>query len=382
MNTPLPFKHYRFSRDFRSAHLGDGKSLEFTKSEALALEYLANRPSKVVSRSQILDAISGSGSEKNDRNVDFVINRIRRKLDDSARNPSYIASRYGEGYVWVADTTAFVPQKRDVYISVGPIKGGAGQEGIGIIVSQFPAILVDILRMYCSPEQSIELASDISIRGNSGDLVAENHIEVTFVSDGINLGCILAVKSGASGGLVMVKRFDVDRRKEISATTKSEIEDWVPKLLAYIWKVRSTGDEDVPIPVAMHDGEPHLDMSGPEWEKTTGKIKSLIPDNPKVTAWKEANKRIKYLLESDPGNDEYKLMYASHLHSKYVLLGPDLFYKETDDCHADEQEIEKLVLETQPFAQSQPKYAIISAKLLHFLGRGMAIFHLISLKRP
>jgi SulP family sulfate permease len=37
-----------------------------------------------------------------DRSIDYLVNRVRRKLGDSARRPHYIETRYGEGYVWIA----------------------------------------------------------------------------------------------------------------------------------------------------------------------------------------------------------------------------------------------------------------------------------------
>ena len=80
-----------------------GKTIRFSKAERLLLLQFTRNPKTVVSRDRLLDAISGQGSDASDRNIDFVINRLRRKLKDSARNPAYIATQYGEGYVWVAE---------------------------------------------------------------------------------------------------------------------------------------------------------------------------------------------------------------------------------------------------------------------------------------
>ena len=51
---------------------------------------------------ELLDAIAGSGSVGTDRSIDFLINRLRAKLGDSARSPTMIATQYGEGYIWIA----------------------------------------------------------------------------------------------------------------------------------------------------------------------------------------------------------------------------------------------------------------------------------------
>jgi len=61
---------------------------------------------------------------------------------------------------------------------------------------------------------------------------------------------------------------------------------------------------------------------------------------------------------------------ATNLHSKYVLFGPKLFRENSANCEQDESEIERLVLESLEFAQTQPDYTILAAKLLYFVDRG------------
>lgn len=87
-------------------------------------------------------------------------------------------------------------------------------------------------------------------------------------------------------------------------------------------------------------------------------------------SWNEADSRIKALREESPDDPELKLMYAAHIHTKYVLLGPELFFKGTDTLKEDEELIETLVLEALPYTEGRPEYAAISAKLLHFLRKG------------
>src|SRR5690606_29438734 len=71
-----------------------------------------------------------------------------------------------------------------------------------------------------------------------------------------------------------------------------------------------------------------------------------------------------------PDDAAVKIMYATHIHSKYVSFGHVLFQNGIDDRLRDEDDIEKLVLAALPHVQTQPEYAIMAAKLLHFLGRG------------
>jgi len=50
---------------------------------------------------RLLDEVA-SESDISDRNIDFLVNRLRTKPGDSAKSPKYIATQYGEGYVWIA----------------------------------------------------------------------------------------------------------------------------------------------------------------------------------------------------------------------------------------------------------------------------------------
>ena len=91
-----------FDPGFLSGIDPQGKTVKFSRAERAILLKFVQNPKIVVTRDDLLDAVSGPGSDAADRNIDFMINRLRRKLDDAARDPIYIATQYGEGYVWVA----------------------------------------------------------------------------------------------------------------------------------------------------------------------------------------------------------------------------------------------------------------------------------------
>lgn len=63
--------------------------------------------------------MSEPGSDKNDSNVDYLINRLRQKLSDEARQPRFIATRYGEGYVWIAEAPLDLDKTANADIMVG-----------------------------------------------------------------------------------------------------------------------------------------------------------------------------------------------------------------------------------------------------------------------
>ncbi len=84
---------------------------------------MSRHSKQILRRSQILDAISEPGSEKNDRTVDFMINRLRRKLDDSATEPRFIQTKYGEGCLWVGAAVSTAVNSSDAFAVLGPIRG-------------------------------------------------------------------------------------------------------------------------------------------------------------------------------------------------------------------------------------------------------------------
>ena len=100
-----------------------GKRISFTRSEKRALAVLVRHPNRILTRDQILDAVTGSGSDNGDRNIDFLVNRLRRKLSDNAREPRFIATRYGEGYVWIGGAPSVDANYAAAYLIVGPLKG-------------------------------------------------------------------------------------------------------------------------------------------------------------------------------------------------------------------------------------------------------------------
>src|ERR1700759_3645394 len=86
----------------------NGETIQFTRNERALLLAFSRNPHRLMPRSRLLDEIASSDSDASDRNIDFLVNRLRAKLGDSAKSPKYIATQYGEGYVWIA-TSLVVP---------------------------------------------------------------------------------------------------------------------------------------------------------------------------------------------------------------------------------------------------------------------------------
>ena len=83
------------------ARLG-GRDLDLTPFEFRLLRGLMRRPGRVFSRDDLIDAIHGDDDPGIiDRTIDVHLGRLRRKLDDDAANPRFIATVRTVGYKFI-----------------------------------------------------------------------------------------------------------------------------------------------------------------------------------------------------------------------------------------------------------------------------------------
>lgn len=75
--------------------------LRLTDMEAKLMRILAADPGAVVSREALAD--SSGKTAVNDRTIDVQVTRLRRKLEDDAKNPRYLVTVRGEGYMLLPD---------------------------------------------------------------------------------------------------------------------------------------------------------------------------------------------------------------------------------------------------------------------------------------
>ena len=77
--------------------VGD-REVDLTVTEFQLLVTLARRPGRVLTRSQLLDAVRGVAFESYERAIDAHIKNIRRKIEPMPGEPRYIQTVYGVGY--------------------------------------------------------------------------------------------------------------------------------------------------------------------------------------------------------------------------------------------------------------------------------------------
>jgi DNA-binding response OmpR family regulator len=77
----------------------EGKDLALTTYEFTLLRILTERVGRVLTREQIIDLVRGSADEAFDRSIDVHISRLRQKLGDDPRNPRWLKTVRGVGYM-------------------------------------------------------------------------------------------------------------------------------------------------------------------------------------------------------------------------------------------------------------------------------------------
>ncbi|MBS3916315.1 MAG: response regulator [Sulfuritalea sp.] len=91
--------------DLSARHLvgADGVVVPISSGEFKLLRAFAENPFRVLSRDQLMDVLAGRESGPFDRSVDVMVHRLRRRLNDDAREPQLIKTVRSEGYILAAD---------------------------------------------------------------------------------------------------------------------------------------------------------------------------------------------------------------------------------------------------------------------------------------
>lgn len=101
-DSPVQFAGWTY--DASSYHLAttNSEQVELTSTEHHLLQSFLRSPGRVLSREQLLDAVGGRDWHPNDRSIDVLVGKLRRKLRDPTENPSIIRTIRGSGYKFIA----------------------------------------------------------------------------------------------------------------------------------------------------------------------------------------------------------------------------------------------------------------------------------------
>lgn len=96
------FGDYRLVEAERALHRG-GDVTELSAGEFLLLLAMVRHPRQVMSRDRLLDLVRGRDADIFDRSIDNLISRLRRKLGDDPREPTWIRTVWGGGYSFAGE---------------------------------------------------------------------------------------------------------------------------------------------------------------------------------------------------------------------------------------------------------------------------------------
>jgi DNA-binding response OmpR family regulator len=75
-----------------------GAAVPLTTLEFDLLYFLASRPGRVFSREALMEHVWGSDRFVDDRSIDSLVSRVRRKLETDPSRPRYLQTVWGAGY--------------------------------------------------------------------------------------------------------------------------------------------------------------------------------------------------------------------------------------------------------------------------------------------
>jgi two-component system OmpR family response regulator len=81
----------------------DGVAMPLSSGEFRLLSALLERPKIALTRNQLLDLTKGRDADLFDRSIDNHVSRLRKKIEPDPKNPRYIKTVWGGGYIFAME---------------------------------------------------------------------------------------------------------------------------------------------------------------------------------------------------------------------------------------------------------------------------------------
>lgn len=96
------FGDWTLDVETRCLRRGEEEPRLLTTGEFRLLHALVRHPGRMLSRDQLLDLTASREAEPFDRSIDNQISRLRRRLEDNPRDPRWVKTVWGAGYMLAA----------------------------------------------------------------------------------------------------------------------------------------------------------------------------------------------------------------------------------------------------------------------------------------
>lgn len=97
---PLRFGAFAFDPVARTLSR-DGQPLKLTSGECALLTALTSHPGEPLTRDKLVSLTKGEGIEAFDRSIDVMLVRLRKLIEDDPRQPRWLQTVWGVGYMFV-----------------------------------------------------------------------------------------------------------------------------------------------------------------------------------------------------------------------------------------------------------------------------------------
>ncbi|WP_167358243.1 winged helix-turn-helix domain-containing protein [Bradyrhizobium stylosanthis] len=318
------------------------QTIKFTRNERALLLALTRNPHRLMRRGRLLDELA-SESDVSDRNIDFLVNRLRAKLGDSARSPKYIATQYGEGYVWIAAPS---PGAIEGFLAIAPTFGPQGHR-FGQQVSSLVEQVRD--KIAAGLGREVVVVED----GYAAATGARHVLQMSFLAGNEHLDCAATLRDMPSKRIVKAFRLRFDMADAVSLATEARrVSDGVVDALSQALIEASTGlgtPADEPLETRFHKAASLLSASN--------------------RAWLASGEQLGRNRAHDPLNADIALQWCLHLFARLVHTSP-FGEISLEERYRIESEIDATVLECLPAVEANPLLMLAAAKLLYFIDRG------------
>lgn len=99
---PVRFGRFVFDPTTRQLH-DDGVAVKLTSGEFAVLAALVAHPFETLTRDRLIALARGREHDAFDRSIDVMVSRLRRCIEDDPRQPRWLQTVWGKGYVFVPD---------------------------------------------------------------------------------------------------------------------------------------------------------------------------------------------------------------------------------------------------------------------------------------
>lgn len=331
-----------------SARRDCGNIIRLTRLERALLLRLVRQPQTLVTRAQLLEALGDDNTGAlSERNIDYLINRLRKRLGETARKPRFIVTQYGEGYYWAVE-----PETEDslsAFLLIGPIYG---LEDGPNAMNGFAHHLTSEIRKALDGEKTVLCRPDwrhVSKRNDALDY----SLDISTHMDADDLHLAMVLREGRTRQVI-----DSFRRTFPLGQKPNHVRELSRNLIEALWRhnafAHSAAIEpnDRPMHLRMHDAAVMLTND--------------------TASWRENAERLRKAHEEDRENPRISVMLALNHYARLLQSLAEIHNAPIadDEWQGLETEIESLCLRALPDAYEDPQLLLAIAKLLRFIDRG------------